>query len=68
MQIFPQEPFSHGWRLPGVTGSSRGKFNIDFGPGLLYCVIYLVLLVALASITYYLIERPCRRYINDRWG
>jgi peptidoglycan/LPS O-acetylase OafA/YrhL len=38
MQIFPQEPFSHGWRLPGVTGSSRGKFNIDFGPGLFYCV------------------------------
>jgi len=68
MQIFPQEPFSHGWRLPGVTGTSRGKFNIDFGPGILYCVIYLVLLVALASITYYLIERPCRRYINDRWG
>lgn len=68
MQIFPQEPFSHGWRLPGVTGAARGKFNIDFGPGLLYCVIYLVLLVALASITYYLVERPCRRYINDRWG
>jgi peptidoglycan/LPS O-acetylase OafA/YrhL len=68
MQIFLQEPFSHGWRLPGVTGAVRGKFNIDFGPGLLYCMVYLVLLVALASITYYLVERPCRRYINDRWG
>jgi len=68
MQIFPQEPFSHGWRLPGVTGAARGKFNIDFGRGLLYCMIYLMLLVALASLTYYLVERPCRRYINDRWG
>jgi peptidoglycan/LPS O-acetylase OafA/YrhL len=68
MQIFLQEPFSHGWRLPGVTGAVRGKFNIDFGPGLLYCMVYLLLLVALASITYYLVERPCRRYINDRWG
>jgi peptidoglycan/LPS O-acetylase OafA/YrhL len=68
MQIFPQEPFSHGWRLPGVTGTARGKFNIDFGPGLFYCVIYLVLLVALASITYYVIERPCRKFINQYWG
>jgi peptidoglycan/LPS O-acetylase OafA/YrhL len=68
MQIFPQEPFSHGWRLPGVTGTTRGKFNIDFGPGLFYCVIYLVLLVALASITYYVIERPCRKFINQHWG
>jgi peptidoglycan/LPS O-acetylase OafA/YrhL len=68
MQIFPQEPFSHGWRLPGVTGAVRGRFNIDFGPGLFYCVIYLVLLVALASITYYVIERPCRKFINRHWG
>jgi peptidoglycan/LPS O-acetylase OafA/YrhL len=68
MQIFPQEPFSHGWRLPGVTGTVRGKFNIDFGPGLFYCAIYLVLLVALASVTYYVIERPCRKFINEHWG
>jgi len=67
MQIFPQEPFSHGWRLPGVTGTARGKFNIDFPHGLLYCAIYLVLLVALASITYYVIERPCRKFINRHW-
>jgi peptidoglycan/LPS O-acetylase OafA/YrhL len=67
MQIFPQEPFSHGWRLPGVTGTVRGKFNIDFGPGLLYCVIYLLLLVGIASITYYVIERPCRTFINRHW-
>jgi peptidoglycan/LPS O-acetylase OafA/YrhL len=68
MQIFLQEPFSHGIRLPGVAGNARGRFNIDFGHGLLYCVVYLLLLVVLASGTYYLIERPCRKWINARWG
>jgi peptidoglycan/LPS O-acetylase OafA/YrhL len=66
MQIFLQEPFSHGFRLPGVTGNARGRFNIDFWPGLGYCVIYLVLLVGIASATYYVIERPCRKWINAR--
>jgi peptidoglycan/LPS O-acetylase OafA/YrhL len=66
MQIFLQEPFSHGVRLPGVTGNARGKFNIDFWPGLGYCAIYLLLLVGIASVTYYLVERPCRKWINAR--
>jgi peptidoglycan/LPS O-acetylase OafA/YrhL len=66
MQIFLQEPFSHGFRLPGVTGNARGKFNIDFWPGLGYCLIYLVLLVGLATVTYFLVERPCRKWINAR--
>jgi peptidoglycan/LPS O-acetylase OafA/YrhL len=68
MQIFLQEPFSHGIRLPGVTGNARGKFNIDFWPGLGYCLVYLVLLVGIASVTYYVVERPCRKWINERWG
>jgi peptidoglycan/LPS O-acetylase OafA/YrhL len=68
MQIFLQEPFSHGVRLPGVTGNARGKFNIDFWPGLGYCLIYLILLIGIASVTYYLVERPCRKWINGRWG
>jgi peptidoglycan/LPS O-acetylase OafA/YrhL len=66
MQIFLQEPFEHGVRLPGVTGNARGKFNIDFWPGLGYCLIYLVLLVGIATVTYYLVERPCRKWINAR--
>ena len=68
MQIFLQEPFSHGIRLPGVTGTARGQFNIDFFHGLAYCVIYLLLLVALSSVTYYFIEQPCRKFINRHWG
>ncbi|HTQ27706.1 MAG TPA: acyltransferase [Puia sp.] len=68
MQIFLQVPFAHGWRLPGVTGFGRGKQSIAFSSGFLYCLLYLLLLVGISSITYYAVERPCRRYINRRWG
>ena len=68
MQIFLQEPFSHGIRLWGVTGNARGKFYIDFWPGLGFCLIYLVLLTGIASVTHFVVERPCRRWINERWG
>ena len=68
MQIFLQEPFSHGIRLPGVTGNARGKYYVEFWPGLGFCLIYLLLLVGIATITYYIIERPCRKRINERWG
>ncbi len=66
MQIFLQEPFEHGARLPGVNGNARGKFNIDFWPGLGYCLVYLALLVGIATVTYYVVERPCRKWINAR--
>jgi peptidoglycan/LPS O-acetylase OafA/YrhL len=68
MQIFLQEPFSKGLRLPGTTGFGRGRQNIDFSSGLYYCILYLLGLVAISSITYYLIERPCRTFINRKWG
>jgi peptidoglycan/LPS O-acetylase OafA/YrhL len=68
MQIFFQEPFSKGLRLPNVIGFGRGKQNIAFGSGLMYCVIYLLLLVGISSLTYYFIEDPCRKFINRKWG
>jgi peptidoglycan/LPS O-acetylase OafA/YrhL len=64
MQIFLQEPFSKGLRLPGVVGFGRGKQNIAFFSGLGYCSIYLILLLGISSITYYAIELPCRKWIN----
>ncbi len=64
MQIFLQEPFSKGLRLPGVVGFGRGKQNIAFASGLGYCLIYLVLLLSISTITYYTIEQPCRKWIN----
>lgn len=68
MQIFLQEPFSKGLRLPGTIGFGRGKQNIDFSSGLMYCLIYLLLLIGISSITYYAIEQPCRKYINRKWA
>jgi peptidoglycan/LPS O-acetylase OafA/YrhL len=64
MQIFLQEPFSKGLRLPGVVGFGRGKQNIDFASGLGYCLVYLILLLVISSITYHTIEQPCRKWIN----
>jgi len=68
MQIFLQEPFSKGLRLPGTIGFGRGKQNIDFSSGLMYCILYLLLLIGISSITYYTIEQPCRKYINRKWA
>jgi peptidoglycan/LPS O-acetylase OafA/YrhL len=64
MQIFLQEPFSHNMYLPGTIGIGRGKQNIDFSSGLLYCVCYLVLLVLISYVTYKWVERPSRKFIN----
>jgi peptidoglycan/LPS O-acetylase OafA/YrhL len=68
MQIFLQEPFSHGYLLPGTVGVGRGRQNIDLSSGLLYCLIYLVLLIFISYVTYRWLERPCRRFINRAWG
>jgi Predicted acyltransferases len=68
MQIFLQEPFSKGLRLPGVVGFGRGRQNIHFFSGLGYAFIYLVLLLVISSITYYVIEQPCRKWINGLGG
>lgn len=68
MQIFLQEPFSHGAYLPGTVGIGRGKQNIDFSLGIMYCLLYLVLLILISYITYQYVERPCRKFINSRWG
>ncbi|MBB2148284.1 acyltransferase family protein [Pedobacter gandavensis] len=68
MQIFLQEPFSHGALLPGTVGIGRGKQNIDFSIGLLYCLVYLILLILISYITYRWVEGPSRRFINRMWG
>ncbi len=68
MQIFLQEPFSHGYLLPGTVGVGRGRQNIEFSSGVMYCLIYLILLVLISYITYRWVERPSRRFINRAWG
>jgi len=68
MQIFLQEPFSHGYLLPGTVGVGRGKQNIELFSGLGYCLIYLILLVGISYITYRWVERPARKFINRAWA
>ena len=68
MQIFLQEPFSHGYQLPGTIGQGRGKQNIELFAGLGYCLIYVILLILISYLTYRFVERPCRRFINRHWG
>ena len=68
MQIFLQEPFSHGYQLPGTVGVGRGKQNIELFSGVFYCLIYVVLLILISYVTYRWLERPCRRFINRAWG
>ncbi len=68
MQIFLQEPFSHGYQLPGTIGQGRGKQNIELLTGIGYCLIYVILLILISYLTYRFIERPCRRFINRKWG
>lgn len=68
MQIFLQEPFSHSIYLPGITGIGRGKQNIDFSSGVLYCITYLILLIMISYVSYQWVERPSRRFINRIWG
>lgn len=68
MQIFLQEPFSHGAYLPGTVGIGRGKQNIDFSIGVMYCIVYLILLILISYITYQWVECPSRRFINRMWG
>jgi peptidoglycan/LPS O-acetylase OafA/YrhL len=33
-----------------------------------YCMIYLIVVIGLSSFTYFSIEKPCRKWINMKWG
>ena len=39
-----------------------------FFKGAGFCVIYLLILVAISALSYKFLEKPCRRYINQKWG
>lgn len=68
MQLFLLMPFAIGGKLPGETAGINGLNNIPFRNGLLFCTIYLLLLTAVSSISYYAIEQPLRKWINRKWG
>ncbi len=67
MQLFPQILIFLWWKLPGVVyapGSVTGPLWITLG----YCVIYVLIIIGMASLTYFGIEKPARRYLNAKWG
>jgi|SRR5450432_640729 peptidoglycan/LPS O-acetylase OafA/YrhL len=54
-------------KLPGVKYAEHSA-STDFWTGFGYCVVFLIIHIGISSITYYMIEKPFRKYINARWG
>jgi peptidoglycan/LPS O-acetylase OafA/YrhL len=67
MQLFPLIPLWGGIKLPGLVYANNSA-TTSFGIGVGYCLIYITLVVGLASLTYFTIEKPCRKFINAKWG
>ncbi|MBS1511275.1 MAG: acyltransferase [Bacteroidetes bacterium] len=44
------------------------ELQFPFWTGLVYCLGYVAALVIISGVSYRFIEKPCRRYINDKWG
>ena len=54
-------------KLPGVRYLEHSAYA-DFWTGLGYCLVFLIIHIGISSITYYTVEKPCRKYINAKWG
>ena len=48
--------------------SHNANWIFPFYKGAIYCIIYLLLLVFFSAISYNVLERPSRNYINMKWG
>jgi len=51
----------------GFAYKGPGSLQMPFWTGLAICSVFLVSVIALSSITYYLIEKPCRKWINKNF-
>jgi peptidoglycan/LPS O-acetylase OafA/YrhL len=67
MQLFPLIPLWSGLKLPGLVYAEHSA-TTSFWTGVGYCLIYMSLVIGLASLTYFTIEKPCRKFINAKWG
>jgi peptidoglycan/LPS O-acetylase OafA/YrhL len=69
VQFFPLFPlFALPINLPGVNYPKDATPITGFWVGAGYCLLYIFILIGVSSLTYYYIEKPCRKYINARWG
>jgi peptidoglycan/LPS O-acetylase OafA/YrhL len=53
--------------LPGVKYTEHTHIAY-FWLGFAYCIAFLIIHIGISSLTYYKIEKPCRKYINAKWG
>ncbi|HET7000219.1 MAG TPA: hypothetical protein VFI33_02875, partial [Puia sp.] len=60
-------PIFAGLKLPGLVYDGQSA-TTGFWRGTGYCLIYMAIVIGLASLTYYSIEKPCRKFINRKWG
>ncbi|HLA59308.1 MAG TPA: acyltransferase, partial [Puia sp.] len=67
IQFVPIIPIFAGLKLPGLVYNDQFA-TTGFWTGTGYCLIYIVIVTGLASLTYYTIEKPCRKLINRKWG
>ena len=65
IQLFPS--FFIQFKLPGVVYGAYSA-SAGFWTGLGYCIGYVFIVVGFASLTYFGIEKPCRKFINKKWG
>jgi peptidoglycan/LPS O-acetylase OafA/YrhL len=61
-------PYLSGFiKLPGVQYTNDSG-DTSFLVGLAYCLLHLLIMIGISSLTYYGVEKPCRKFINEKWG
>ncbi len=56
-----------GLKLPGLIYTKDGV-STGFWTGAGWCIVFVLLDIALSALTYYTVELPCRKWINAKWG
>jgi peptidoglycan/LPS O-acetylase OafA/YrhL len=51
----------------GFVYKEPGSLQMPFWTGLAICSVFLMSVIAVSDITYYLIEKPCRKWINKNF-
>lgn len=51
----------------GITFKANEAHQVSFVSGLLACTLFAMIVVVVSSITYYLIEKPFRKWINKKF-
>jgi peptidoglycan/LPS O-acetylase OafA/YrhL len=54
--------------MAGYSYQGPGSLTVPLGAGILCCLLYLLISVGLSTLTYYAIEKPCRKWINRKWA